>query len=116
MVSKHHGESWCQNHLADQELFQLQEKVDTDLTEETRLKGCPLCGGKLHRSDCGRKPRGGPRWDVRFSLCCDREPIPVQQLQKLCGMRTAKVCSALAEPTAQGQVIRDASGYQLKLP
>jgi len=73
MVSKHHGESWCQKHLADQELFQLFEKVDTDLTEEARLKGCPLCGGKLHRSDYRRKPRGGPQWDFRFSLCCDRE-------------------------------------------
>ena len=45
-----------------------------------------------------------------------RNRIPVQQLQKLCGIRTAKVCSALAELTAQGEVIRDARGYQLKLP
>ena len=73
MVSKHYGENWCQNHLADQELFQLQEKVDADLTEEARSKGCLLCGGKLHRSDYGRKPRGGPQWDVRFSLCCAQE-------------------------------------------
>ena len=67
------GESWCQKHLADQELFQLQEKVDADLIEAARLKGCLLCGGKLHRSDYDRKPRGGPQWDVRFSLCCARE-------------------------------------------
>jgi hypothetical protein len=73
MVSKHYGESWCQKHLADQELFQLLEKVDADLTEEVRSKGCPLCGGKLHRSDYDRKPRGGPQWDLRFSLCCARE-------------------------------------------
>jgi hypothetical protein len=72
-VSKHYGESWCQKHLADQELFQLQEKVDADLTEEARSKGCLLCGGKLHRSDYERKPRGGPQWDVRFSLCCAQE-------------------------------------------
>ena len=72
-MSKRYGESWCQNHLADQGLFQLLEKVDTDLTEEARSKGCPLCGGKLHRSDYDRKPRGGPQWEVRFSLCCDRE-------------------------------------------
>jgi hypothetical protein len=73
MVSKHYGESWCLKHLADQELFQLLEKVDADLTEEARSKGCPLCGGKLHRSDYDRKPRGGPQWDLRFSLCCARE-------------------------------------------
>ena len=67
------GESWCQNHLADQHLYQLLEKVDTDLTEEARSKGCLPCGGKLHRSDYVRKPRGGPQWDLRFSLCCARE-------------------------------------------
>ena len=64
------GESWCQKHLADQELFQLFEKVDVDLLEIARAKGCLLCGGKLHRSDYDRKPRGGPQWDLRFSLCC----------------------------------------------
>jgi len=74
MVSKHIvGESWCRNHLADQKLFQLLEKVDTDVIEEARAKGCLLCGGKLHRSDYERKPRGGPQWDVRFSLCCAKE-------------------------------------------
>jgi len=72
-VSKRFGESWCQKHLADQELFQLLEKVDADLVEEARWKGCPLCGGKLHRSDYDRKPRGGPHWDLRFSLCCAKE-------------------------------------------
>jgi hypothetical protein len=73
MVSKHYGENWCQKHLADQELFQLQEKVDADLAGAARSKGCLRCGGRLHRSDYARKPRGGPRWDVRFSLCCARE-------------------------------------------
>jgi hypothetical protein len=72
-VSKRYGECWCQKHLADQELFQLLEKVDADLTEEARSKGCPRCGGKLHRSDYDRKPRGGPQWELRFSLCCARE-------------------------------------------
>jgi hypothetical protein len=74
MVSKHTvGESWCRNHLADQKLFQLAEKIDIDLTEEVRSKGCLLCGGTLHRSDYERKPRGGPQWDIRFSLCCAKE-------------------------------------------
>lgn len=72
-MSKPLGESACQKHLADQELFQLLEKVDADLTQQARAKGCPHCGGKLHRSDYDRKPRGGPQWEVRFSLCCARE-------------------------------------------
>jgi hypothetical protein len=66
-------ENWCQNHLADQHVYQLLEKVDADLTEEARLKGCVLCGGALHRGDYDRKPRGGPQWETRFSLCCARE-------------------------------------------
>ena len=67
------GESWCQHHLADQQVYQLLEKVDADLAEEVRLKDCSWCAGKLHRSDYERKPRGGPQWDLRFSLCCARE-------------------------------------------
>jgi hypothetical protein len=53
---------------------------------------------------------------VRQALAQVGEPIPVQQLQKLCGIRTAKICSALAELVTQGEVVRDARGYQLKLP
>jgi hypothetical protein len=67
------GESWCQNHLADQQVYQLLEKVDGDLVEDARQHDCVHCGGKLHRSDYDRKPRGGPQWDVRFSLCCASE-------------------------------------------
>jgi hypothetical protein len=53
---------------------------------------------------------------VRQALAQVGDPIPVQQLQKLCGIRTAKICSALAELVTQGKVVRDARGYQLKLP
>jgi hypothetical protein len=67
------GESWCQDHLADQQVYQLLEKVDADLTEAARQKGCLHCQGKLHRGDYERKPRGGPQWDTRFSLCCAQE-------------------------------------------
>ena len=57
-----------------------------------------------------------PTERVRQTLAQVREPIPVQQLQKLCGIRTAKICSALAELSNSGEVVRDAHGYQLKLP
>ena len=67
------GANWCRSHLADQKLFQLLERVDTELIEEAQANGCLLCGGKLHRSDYERKPRGGPQWEVRYSLCCGRK-------------------------------------------
>jgi hypothetical protein len=67
------GETWCQSHLADQKLHQLLEKVDADLAQEACQKGCLFCRGKLHRADYGRKPRGGPQWDRRYSFCCAEE-------------------------------------------
>lgn len=57
-----------------------------------------------------------PTERVRQALAQLQGPIPVQQLQKLCGIRTATICSALAELAASGQVVRDTRGYQLKLP
>jgi len=52
------------------------EKVDTDLGEAERVKGCPYCPeGKLHRADYKRKPRGVPSWPdepKRISFCCNQ--------------------------------------------
>jgi len=68
-----HPESWCQQQLADHQLHQLLEKVDADLAAQAHVGGCRFCGGKLHRADYERKPRGGPAWDCRYSFCCARE-------------------------------------------
>jgi hypothetical protein len=57
-----------------------------------------------------------PLQRVRQALAQLQEPAPVHQLQKLCGLRTATVCSALAELAHQGVVVRQTRGYQLKLP
>jgi hypothetical protein len=70
----------------------------------------------LERSSVEPEATPTPTERVRQALAQVREPIPVQQLQKLCGIRTAKVCSALAELSTKGEVVRDARGYQLKLP
>jgi len=72
-VKKSTGENWCQEHLADQKLWRLLEKVDADLAERVRQQGCPECAGKLHVADYERKPRGGPDWDCRHSFCCAQE-------------------------------------------
>ena len=53
---------------------------------------------------------------VRQTLAGLQEPAPLNHLRKLCGMRTAAVCSALTELSNKGEVVRDARGYQLKLP
>ena len=69
----------------------------------------------LERSSVEPEVAPTPTERVRQALAQVREPIPVQQLQKLCGIRTAKVCSALAELSTKGEVVRDPRGYQLKL-
>jgi hypothetical protein len=51
--------------------------IDQDLAERLRQKGCS-CGGRLHRADYPRAPRGGPpdlpeQCCYRFSFCCDRD-------------------------------------------
>ena len=47
--------------------------VDQDLAQTTRQKGC-ACGGRLHRANYPRKPRGAddlpPDYACRFSFCC----------------------------------------------
>jgi hypothetical protein len=57
-----------------------------------------------------------PTQRVRQALAQLQDPVPVHQLQKLCGIRTATICSVLAELAAAGEVVRQTGGYQLKLP
>jgi hypothetical protein len=48
-------------------------------------------------------------------LAEEKEPISVQRLRQLAGLRTATVCGALAELSEQGLICHDSRGYQLKL-
>lgn len=53
---------------------------------------------------------------VRQALAQLNAPVAARQLQKLCGIRTAAMCAALTELSTKGEVVRNAKGYQLKLP
>lgn len=64
--------------LNDPRLWSLLLWIDLDLAQQVQASGCP-CGGRLHRGDYVRKPRGiarsllrDPRLmlDRRISLCC----------------------------------------------
>ena len=64
-----------QDLLNDAKFLSLLLHYDRDLAEEVRKRGCPKCGGRLHRADYERKPRGelapvDPQQAVRFSFCC----------------------------------------------
>ena len=64
----------CHSLLQDSTFHTLLLKIDEDLAQRVRLRGCPFCCGVLHRADYPRKPRGpGSCGRRRISLCCNRE-------------------------------------------
>jgi hypothetical protein len=57
--------------------WQFLFSIDQDLAETARKQACP-CGGRLHRANYPRKPRGGPdnlpdEYRYRLSFCCERD-------------------------------------------
>jgi hypothetical protein len=61
----------------DVKFFQALFKFDEEIAAVVRKTGCP-CGGRLHRADYLRKPRGlletaEQAYCYRISFCCDRE-------------------------------------------
>lgn len=65
----------CHSVLASASLFALLLHVDSELAAEARRGGCPHDGGRLHRGDFERKPRGARTplsraARIRFSFCC----------------------------------------------
>ena len=66
----------CHILLQDPKFFRLLLRIDQDIAESTRQAGCQ-CGGRLHRANYPRKPRGCPpevraEFASRLSFCCDR--------------------------------------------
>jgi hypothetical protein len=60
------------------ELYSMLLQIDQDLAAETRLKGCPYCGGILHSACYPRKLEGpcvpqDSKANVRFSFCCSND-------------------------------------------
>jgi hypothetical protein len=89
-----------------------QDHIPLQLTQS----GPALALRVLDRSPVQPDTPPTPLARLRQTLAQLTEPAPVQHLRKLCGMRAATLCSALAQLSANGEVVRDARGYQLKLP
>ena len=59
-------------------VFQWLVEIDEETSLRVAAAGCPWCGGRLHRGDYPRKPRGGlvavagEVFSRRISLCCGR--------------------------------------------
>lgn len=68
----------CHALLGDASLHRRLLSIDQDLGREAREGGCRVCGGRLHRADYPRQPRGAPEglgadFERRLSFCCGRE-------------------------------------------
>lgn len=63
----------------DREFFAALLRADAEIAAAVGGDGCGWCGGRLHRGNYPRKPRGGAFATageavvVRFSFCCGRE-------------------------------------------
>ncbi len=89
-----------------------QDHIPLQLTQA----GQSLALSVMDRALAQPAPEASPIDRVRQTLAQLNQPAPLQHLRKLCGMRTAVVCSALAELSALGEVSRDSRGYQIKRP
>ena len=76
--------------------------------------GCALALAVVESAPTQTDAPPTPAQRVRQALAELSQPASLRHLRQLCGMRTAVLCSALAELSALGEVVRDASGYQLK--
>jgi hypothetical protein len=61
------------------EFFERLTEIDAAIVMRAAAEACRFCGGRLHRGDYERKPRGGlvaiaaEAFTRRFSLCCGRD-------------------------------------------
>lgn len=89
-----------------------QDHIPLQLTQS----GATLALAVVEHPVCPPNSNPTPVERVRQTLTQLHDPVPVQRLRKLCGIRTAAVCAALEELSQRGEVSRNAQGYQLKLP
>jgi len=57
-----------------------------------------------------------PTQRVRQALAGLSHPASLRHLRNLCGMRTTALGAVLKELAATGEIVRGATGYQLKAP
>jgi len=77
-------------YVPPESVFLAMRDLDKQIAHDTRLRGCPHCGGNLHSAPWQRKPRGGPDLpddcNTRRGLCCGtcrRRTLPASVL--FCG-------------------------------
>ena len=89
-----------------------QDHIALQLTQSGSTLALSVLTGGAAPAD----PQISARERVRQALAQLSQPASVQQLRKLCGIRTATLCSALTELSQRGEVAHDSRGYQLQGP
>src|ERR1700689_4417581 len=104
-------------------IFQWVVEIDEETSRRVAAQGCPLCGGRLHRGDYPRKPRGGllavagEVFSRRISLCCGRRgcrrratPPSVRFLGRRVYLGVAVVLASMRLGTATAPEVKRATG------
>jgi hypothetical protein len=90
-----------------------QDHIPLELTQAGSALALSVASDSATIPDTGSEPSALQR--IQQILAGLDQPVTVQQLRKLCGLRTATVCSCLAQLVQTGVVTHDSRGYQLHL-
>jgi AAA domain len=88
-----------------------QDHIPLQLTQTGSALALSVASDSAIIAEPGCEPSALQR--VQQILAGLDQPVAVQQLRKLCSLRTATVCSCLAQLAKTGIVTRDSRGYQL---
>lgn len=91
-----------------------QDHIPLELTQAGSALALSVAADDSSVPEPGAEPSALQR--VEQILAGLDQPVTVQQLRKLCGLRTATVCSCLAQLADNGVVTRDSRSYQLNRP
>jgi len=91
-----------------------QDHIPLELTQAGAALALSVVADNCSVPKPGSEPGGGQTLQrIQQILAGLEQPATVQQLRKLCGLRTTTVCSCLAQLAQTGVVTHDRRGYQL---
>jgi hypothetical protein len=91
-----------------------QDHIPLELTQAGSALALSVAADDSSVPEPGNEPSALQR--VQQILAGLEQPVTVQQLRKLCSLRTTTVCSCLAQLAQTGVVTHDSRGYQLNRP
>jgi hypothetical protein len=91
-----------------------QDHIPIQLTQAGSALALSVAADDSSVAEPGHEPGGGQALQrIQQILAGLEQPVTVQQLRKLCSLRTTTVCSCLAQLAQTGVITHDSRGYQL---